>query len=143
MYLEEKLDKLKRDLFPNDLTIRYNDFKQIMSKIESKFLIDDLNFKYSGWIERLKDFKKYDLNANPFDFLKPRLIDDQKYWWIYVEGPYNNSRHWLFDATIKGGYHLSFLFSDSPIFVVHKKYDWMIMIDNKSKLIKERYIEKT
>ena len=140
MYLEEKLDRLKRELEPKDLVIRFNDFKQIMSKIESKFLIGDLNYKYSAWIERLKDFNAHDLDTEPFDFLKTRLKTDQKYWWVYVEGSHINSRHRVFDATIKGGESLSFLFHDSPIFVIHKKYEWMIMIDSKSKSIKERYI---
>lgn len=142
MYFEEKLDKLKKDLGPKDLVIRFNDFKEIMTKIESKFLVDDLNNKYTGWIERLKEFKTLDLNIEPFEFLKTRLTKNQKYWWIYLEGSYINSRHRIFDATIKGGESLSFLFHDSPIFVIHKKYDWMIMIDKKARSIKERYIEK-
>jgi hypothetical protein len=140
MFIEEKLDNLKQELTDKNLVIRYNDFKSIMSKIENHFLSNEnLNHKYSGWIERLKNFNENNFEEETFQLLTSKLKDNQKYWWIFVDSPcYPNSRHRVFDATLLGGQRLSFIFSESPIYIVHKKYDWMIMLDRKQKLIKEK-----
>lgn len=139
MYLEEKLDLLKKELYPEHLTIRYNDFKEIIDKIESKYLhFDNLNFKYSGWKERLKDFEESSFKSDVFDFIDRQLKEKQKYWWVFVDPPnHSNSRHRIFDATTKGGKRLAVLFQDSPIFIIEKKYKWMMAIDPKNGTVKE------
>jgi hypothetical protein len=143
MHIEEKLDLLKKDLFPDDLVIRFNEFKSIMKKIESKFLsAKDLNYPNSKWKERLKGFEKFDLTINKFELLDSKLDKGKKYWWVFLEQPdYEGSRHRIFDATLKGGKQLSYLFQLSPIFVIDKKYDWMIMIDEPNSIIMEKRIQ--
>lgn len=140
MHLEEKLDLLKKELYPNDLVIRFNEFKSIIKKIESKFLgAEDMNYPNSKWRERLKGFEEYELNINQFDLLDSKLVQRKKYWWVFLDQPeYEGSRHRIFDATLKGAKRLYNLFHDSPIFVVDKKYGWMIMIDESKKIIKEK-----
>lgn len=141
MHLEEKIDRIKNKLSSDDLVIRYTEFKSIMGKIEKYFLSNDNpNYKYNGWIERLVKFEEETYSETTFDYLRNRLNEKEKYWWIYVESPsYPNSRHRVFDATIIGGESLASVFSDSPIFIIHKKYHWMIMLDSSKKIIKERY----
>lgn len=140
MHLEEKLDLLKKELYPNDLVIRFNEFNSILKKIDSTFLGEqDLNYPNSKWRDRLKGFEEYELKINPLDFLESRLDKEQKYWWVFLDQPeYEGSRNRIFDATFKGGKHLSYLFHDSPIFVIEKKYKWMMMIDESNEIVKEK-----
>lgn len=140
MHLEEKLDILKKELSPEHLVIRFNEFKSIIKKIDTTFLGEpDLNYPNSKWSVRLKGFQESELDMNSLSFLESRLDKEQKYWWIFLEQPeYEGSRHRIFDATLKGGKRLSHLFQDSPIFVVEKKYKWMLMIDKSKRIIKER-----
>lgn len=140
MHLEEKLDILKKELSPEHLVIRFNEFKSIIKKIDTTFLGEpDLNYPNSKWSVRLKGFQESELDMNSLSFLESRLDKEQKYWWIFLEQPeYEGSRHRIFDATLKGGKRLSHLFQDSPIFVVEKKYKWMLMIDESKRIIKER-----
>jgi hypothetical protein len=137
MFLEEKIDLLKKQLSSADLTVRYNDFGEVMTKIEFVFLNKSLNDKFSGWLERLKDYTEETFDCDFSELLKTKLTKGQKYWWIYVEDNEPNSRHRLFDATTLGGHHLSFLFHDSPVFIVEKKYVWMLIIDREKKQIKQ------
>ena len=139
MHLEEKLDLLKKELYPDHLAIRFNEFKSIFKKIDSKFLGEqDLNYPNSKWKERLKGFQESELKMGQLEFLESRLEKGQKYWWIFLEQPdYEGSRHRLFDATLKGGKRLSYLFQASPIFVVEKKYQWMFMVDESKGVIRE------
>jgi hypothetical protein len=136
MFIEEKIDRLKQQLLPSDLTIRYNDFGEVMTKIESKFLNKHLNYKFSGWIERVKEFSEKSFGCDFLDFLDKELLKDQKYWWVFVENKEPSSRHRLFDATIVGGYRLSFLFPHSPVFIVEKKYAWMLIVDRDQKWVR-------
>lgn len=137
MFLEEKLDILKNSLSEDDLSIRFTDYKSVMSKIESTFLtFNNPNYKYSGWIERIDKFEKEQLIGTFFENLLETLEDNQKYWWVFVDLPcFPNSRHRIYDATIIGGKHLSFLFTESPVFVIHKKYEWMMMFDRKAQTL--------
>ena len=139
MYLKEKLDLIKKGLYPDDLVIRFNDFKSILKKIDSTFLGEgDPNYPASKWRDRLKGFQKFGLETNPMDFLKSRRNKGQKYWWVFLDLPENeDSRYRIFDATLKGGKQLSCLFHDSPIFVIEKKYKWMIMVDESNGIIAE------
>ena len=139
MFLEEKLDVLKKKLSPKEFQVRYNDYKQVMSRIESRFLrFDNLNYHFSGWKERLKDFQSQKYEGVTFDFLYENLEPEQKYWWVFVEGHGRpTDRHWLFDANWKGGLHLSSLFSQTPIFIVDKKYEWMWMVEPTTKTLKK------
>ncbi|HEY8935568.1 MAG TPA: hypothetical protein VIM65_10130 [Cyclobacteriaceae bacterium] len=91
MFLEEKIDRLKNRLSPNDLTIRYNDFGEVMTKIESAFLNKELNYKFSGWTERLKQFSEKSFDCSFLDFLENNLQKDQKYWWVFMESRVPNS----------------------------------------------------
>lgn len=145
MHLEEKLDLFKKELFPDDLVIRFNEFKSILKKIESKFLsTEGLNYPNSNWRERLNDFEKFELKINPFEFLESKLVQGKKYWWVFLDQPnYEGTKNKIFDATLKGGKHLSYLFHQSPIFIIEKKYDWMIMIDQSNGLIKEKRSSKS
>ena len=140
MHLEEKLDLLKKELYPNDLVIRFNEFKSILKKIDSMFLGEqDFNYPNANWRDRLKGFEESELKINQLDFLESRLNKGQKYWWVFLDQPeFEGSRHRIFDGTFKGGKHLSYLFHDSPIFVIEKKYNWMIMIDETTGIIKEK-----
>ena len=142
MFIEEKLALLKQELSKEDFTIRYTDFKSIMSKIEAKFFSSkNPSYKYNNWDKRLEGFSESSFSESTFDYLGSTLKNSNKYWWIYVDSPcYSNSRHRLFDATLVGGERLSYLFSDSPIYIVHKKYDWMMVLDRSRKIIKEQSI---
>jgi hypothetical protein len=142
MFLEEKLDRLQSYLSPDDLVIRFTEFKSIMSKIEAKFLSsEDLNYHYNGWIVRLKDFEDFAYEQSTFDYLEGMLDKDKKYWWIYVNGPEPNSRHYVFDATLKGGRSLSYVFPRGVMYIVHKKYDWMFLLNREEKTGKRRILK--
>lgn len=140
MFIEEKIDVLTKYFSAKDLTIRYTAYKSVMTKIEHKFLQNiNPNFKFCEWVERFEDYIAYNYEGKTFDFLSEKLLPNEKYWWIFVDSPcYSTSRHRLFDATILAGESLSYIFSDSPIYIVHKKYDFMLMIDRKTKCIKEK-----
>ena len=140
MFIEEKIEALKKQLSDKDLKIRFTEFKAIMEKIESHFLdFSDLNYKYSGWEKRLVGFEDKPYDNSVEELLNELLLDDKNYWWIYVEPPsYPNSRHRIFDASLKGGKSLANLFYGSPIFIVDKKYFWMIAIDRKKKILRKR-----
>jgi len=116
------------------------DYKSVMTKIESKFFKrTNPNYYFNGWLERFQDFKESSFEGTPFEVIGNNLLEGEKYWWIYVDAPCNaNSRHRFFDATIIGGEALSYIFSESPIYIVHKKYEWMLMIDRKEKTIKKK-----
>lgn len=59
MFLEEKIEAIKNKLSQNDLTIRYTNYKSVVTKVESKFLKrTNPNFYFNGWIERFQDFEK-------------------------------------------------------------------------------------
>ncbi|MBI3220883.1 MAG: hypothetical protein HYZ44_15315 [Bacteroidetes bacterium] len=137
MFLEEKIDALKRSISSKDLTIRYNDFGEVMTKIESAFLTKHMNHQFSGWTDRLKPYSEILFDGFWLDFIKKELVEDQKYWWVFTDDLDPHSRHRLFDATIVGGYHVSFLFSKSPVFIVEKKYAWMLMVDREQKSVKK------
>ncbi len=135
MFLEEKLDLLKRELPPEHLVVRYTDYKAVMNKIEARFLRKDKQYSFCGWQERFVASQVYTIEGNIFEHLNTVLVADQKYWWVYAEDELPNSRHRLFDATGYGGERLSYLFYNSPIFIIHKKYEWMFMIDRKTKSV--------
>ncbi|MDW3645731.1 MAG: GNAT family N-acetyltransferase [Bacteroidia bacterium] len=140
MFLEEKLDRLKEILSPDDLRIPFNEFYPIKSRIEAAFMsFENPNFHLNGWKERLKNYELHNFNKETFDFLAEKLPAAERYWWVFMEDPqYAMSRHMLFDASQKGGEHLSYLFHDSPIFIVDKKYRWLLMIDRREKYYWEK-----
>jgi len=142
MFLEEKLDLLKRQLSNKDFAIRYTDYKAVMSKIEAKFLLfKSPNDRFNNWPERLKHFSKSNFSDSTFEYLKKKLTKKEQYWWVFIESPcYANSRHRLFEATLLGGESVSYLFSESPIFIIHKKYNWMIVLNRERKIIAESTI---
>jgi hypothetical protein len=142
MFIEEKIDKLRKQFSTKDLVIRYTAYKVVMTKIENKFLLNiNPNFKFCEWSERLNDFQVNTYEKNTYDLLADKLLADEKYWWVFVDNPcYVSSRHRLFDATLLAGESLSYIFSESPIYIVHKKYEWMLMIDRKTKTIKEKML---
>lgn len=133
MFLEEKLDLLKKTLSPEHLVIRYTDYKAVINKIEARFLRKDKQYPFCGWQERFVASEVYTIEGDVFEHLKTVLLEGQKYWWVYVEDNLPSTRHRLFDATCLGGERLSYLFYNSPIFIIHKKYEWMLMIDRKTK----------
>jgi hypothetical protein len=142
MFIEEKIDNLCRHFSTKDLVIRYTDYKVVMTKIENKFLLNiNPNFKFCEWSERLNDFTINTYEKNTYDLLTDKLLADVKYWWIFVDEPCCvSSRHRLFGATLLAGKSLSYIFSESPIYIVHKKYDWMLMVDRKAKTLREKIL---
>jgi hypothetical protein len=143
MFIEEKIDILTTQFSAKDLTIRYTAYKSVMTKIEHKFLQKiNPNLKYCEWLERFKDYNAYDYQEDTFHFLAQKLLPNEKYWWIFVDSPcYSTSRHRLFDATLIAGESLSYIFHDSPIYIVHKKYEFMLLIDRKTKIVKENIVQ--
>jgi hypothetical protein len=140
MFLEEKLDRLKKEFYPEDLVIRFNDSTAVLKKVDELFMgRQDLNHLHLNWCNRMKGFDASELKTNLGELLASRLQKGKKYWWIFMEQPeYSGSRLLLFDATLKAGKQLSHLFPTSPIFVVDKKYKWLLFIDTDLQIVKEK-----
>jgi hypothetical protein len=110
-----------------------------MKKIESVFLTKHMNHQFSGWTARLKHYSEIQFDDYWLDFIKKELVpvEDQKYWWVFTDDLDPHARHRLFDATMVGGHSMSFLFSKSPVFIIEKKYAWMLLVDREQKSVKK------
>jgi hypothetical protein len=139
MFLEEKIDSLKKHYSADELKVPYVDFKEIMKRIESHFIIkSDTNSAFNNWTLNLKNPEKtYTIDVGTVDFIRTELDLDKNYWWIFVEGQLPSDRHRLFDAKPTAGLRLLELFHEPAFYIVDKKYEWLIAVDAKSSTIKE------
>ena len=125
MFLEEKIDRLKRETDPKDFRVPYTDGSRILKNIDTKFIIkENFNHGFSNWDDRVKDkrkvkaFRKVDINI---EFAK--LNPDENYW-IVIPSDNPTTKNLIYDS--KPNFILKLLeLRHGDFFIVNKKYDWL------------------
>ncbi|QNF33664.1 hypothetical protein HUW51_13380 [Adhaeribacter swui] len=118
--------------------IGIHEWPSIMKKIEATFIIKkNSNTKFNWWWEHLKG-EPFGVNAGdtkPFEYL-PQLIDEkEKIWFVACDSYRDFSKFWLFQGYIKSikkilQNHYSFEY-----YLISKKYEWLLCVNNHDKLI--------
>ena len=128
MYIEEKIEELKKIYVSDDFRVPYTSFKSVIRKIESGFVKRfEGNQFYNTWFENLKHTKEIKIYGKPLDqFFEGLLTQDKNHWLVCSHGDAVNGRHILFDTKMNPALHLITWTDTKRFSVVDKKYGWLV-----------------
>jgi hypothetical protein len=130
MYWQEKTDILKKKFRQSDFRDPFNDWPEVLKKIEEKFIVrTNSNYHFSNWRDNLKN--RIYLRTIPrqgiYTELK-KLNKDVNFWVVVTFGNDPTSNNWVYDCKI---YSMEALLSiaSGDFYIVEKKYKWMVFFE--------------
>lgn len=98
---EEKIERLKKDL-GKDFRVPFVGWAQILASIEKHFVIENPNFRFHSWDDRLK--AKQEVKVILTDHIEAELnkLDPSQYYWMILSTMTPASHNLVYDTKIKG-----------------------------------------
>ncbi|POY35123.1 hypothetical protein C3K47_17130 [Solitalea longa] len=132
MFLDEKIDRLKRLFQPEDFKVPFTSGSQILKSIESEFIIrkdvsnshNNLRWKYSNWFDNIKKkllVKAIDLNRHS-EWID-KLDVNTNYWMVIAYQSAPSMKHFVYDCKPNALLALHSI-SQDDFMIVDKKYCW-------------------
>jgi hypothetical protein len=122
MYWEKKLEIVKKEFGPDDFKVPFTTWKDILLKIESKFIVrNNSNYEFTAWMEHLKE--KHDIGEVMSTSHVVSKLPQKHYWLVLDLG-----KHYVYDCkpevieSILSRIKVNF-------FIIDKKYEWMISFE--------------
>lgn len=126
MLREEKIDLLKKKFPKPAFDDHFTDWKEIMKKLEAKFLIkENSNFHFNNWRERMKG--KVALRTIPHNVIWKELekLDTHRNYFVIVMPGADSSKHYVYDCSAAAMEAL-LSFTGGDFFIADKNYEWMV-----------------
>lgn len=123
MLWEEKIERLKKDL-REDFRIPYVGWAQILSSIEKHFVIENPNFRFHSWDNRLKIKQEVKVILTTNIEVELGKLDPSQYYWMILSTMTPASRNFVYDTKVKGIQILQ-MHWEKDFYIVEKKYKWL------------------
>jgi hypothetical protein len=130
MFLDEKIEKLKREFSPADFKVPFTEGSNILKSIEGEFILaknlttdlNNLRQHFNNWAANIKNkIEVKSINLNRYDAWYDKLDSDTNYWLVIANGP--TLKHLVYDCKPNALLAL-FSITQDDFFIVDKKYQW-------------------
>jgi hypothetical protein len=133
MFIDEKIDRLKKEFSPADFKVPFIEGSNILKSIEAEFIsikdltkdLNNLGQHFNNWADNIK--QKIEVNSvdlNNHNVWLDKLDSNTNYWTVIA---YRNSpslKHLVYDCKPNALIAL-FSITQDDFFVVDKKYKWL------------------
>lgn len=132
MFLEEKIDYLKRKFPATDFRVPFTDATEILKVIESKFIkvkdvqgdLHNLSQRFTQWNSTIKNKAKVmSLSATDYSDWLDKLDSHANYWMVITTNESASSKHLIYDCKPNALAALASI-TQTNFFIVDKKYRW-------------------
>ena len=132
MFLDEKIDGLKKEFSSADFKVPFTDGSNILKSIETEFItskdltkdLNNLRHHFNNWADNIKykiEVKSVDLNN--YETWLDKLDLNTNYWVVIANGNSPSLKHLVYDSKPNALIAL-FSITQDDFFVVEKKYKW-------------------
>lgn len=132
MFLEEKIDYLKRQFSPTDFRVPFTDATRILKMIESKFIkvkdlqedMNNLSQRFTQWSSNIKN--KAEVISLPIADCSnwlDKLDPHANYWMVIITDESASAKHRVYDCKPNALAVLASI-TQSSFFIIDKKYRW-------------------
>ncbi|MES1218106.1 MAG: hypothetical protein ABUT20_21545 [Bacteroidota bacterium] len=132
MFLEEKIDRLKREFSPSDFSVPFIEGSSILKSIETEFIVvkdltkdqNNLRQYHNNWPENIKrKMQVKSLGLNNYTVWLDRLDSNTNYWTVIINRNLQSQKHLVYDCKPNAIVALLSIMQDD-FFIVDKKYKW-------------------
>ena len=132
MFLDEKIDRLKKEFSPMDFKVPFTTGSNILKSIEAEFIsikdvskeLNNLGQHFNNWADNIKhkiEIKSVELDTH--NTWLNKLDSNTNYWIVVANGNSPSFKHLVYDCKPNALIALISI-TQSDFFVVDKKYKW-------------------